>query len=398
MPLYVSQSLAWMKGRGVILLLLAAALVQGGISGFTLTFFPLLLQHEGQSALAIGLANSSQMGAIIAVTLILPYFLHRLPLPGLYVASCAIGTVAILCLNYATTHLPLHILLRFAMGACVSVMYIVLEYWLNATVEARYRGLVLGAYGMAIVTGMGAGPLMIAQTGTTGLLPFAFGAILFLACASIKFFARQGAPTAHLTGTAPQGNPFRILHLAPALAAAGLLHGVVESGMYAFLPLYGMGFGLTEAQGARLLTCIFWGAILLQLLLGWLADRWNALNTLRLAAGINAAGAMLLPFFLPQADGLLWCYMLIWGGTIPTIYTLTSTCIGHRYQGDRLAHALLTFILMYGLGSLIGPNLTGWIIEHITGDALPWVMTLAYGLCLVFLLFSRQKRLQEASA
>lgn len=376
--------------QGAILaILLLASGFQGVISGFTLTFFPMLMEHSGVATEFIGLGNSAQMGAIIAVTLILPYFLHRLRLPALYCASCVVGGFAVLALSQTGGGIG-HILLRLVMGSCVSIMYIVLEYWLNATVAPNLRGKVLGCYGMAIVTGMGAGPLLIGETGIGSFAPFIFGAGMFAFCAIIASFARKGAPTGHMDAEPPRGNPLRFLRLAPALALAGLLHGIVESGMYSFLPVYGMRQGLSESQSAALLTCVFWGAIVLQLLLGWLADRWTAMNTLRLAALINAGGALMLPLLLPKAGNMLWVYMLIWGGTIPTIYTLTSTCIGHRYRDEKLANAILTFVLMYGVGGLIGPYITGQTIAHITAHGLPAIMVLAYGICFATLLFSRQ--------
>ncbi len=381
----------------VLAILLLVSGFQGIISGFTLTFFPMLMEHAGVATEFIGLGNSAQMGAIIAVTLVLPYFLHTLRLPALYAGSCLIGAVAVLVLSHTTDNLKLHILLRLLMGSCVSVMYIVLEYWLNATVDPNLRGKVLGCYGMAIVTGMGAGPLLIGETGIGGFAPFMLGAALFLVCAVISLLARKGAPTGHLDAEPPRGNPLRFLRLAPALALAGLLHGIVESGMYSFLPVYGMREGLSEHQAATLLTCVFWGAIALQLILGWLADRWTAMNTLRLAAFINAGGALLLPVLLPDAGNMLWVYMLIWGGTIPTIYTLTSTCIGHRYRDEKLANAILTFVLMYGLGGLIGPYITGQVIAHITTHGLPVIMVLAYGICFATLLFSREPKHSKES-
>lgn len=378
-----------------LFVLILLSMLLGGISGFTLSFFPLLMEHAQRSAQEIGLANSAQMGAIIAVTLGLPFFLPRMPLPRLYIAACIIGAVASLGLSLATFSLPLHLLLRFAMGACVSILYVVAEYWLNAEVSPRNRGKVLGCYGMSIVVGMGAGPLLIAQTGTVGLLPFALVAAFFLLAAGSIFFIRHHAPTGHMNTQPSKGNPLRHLRLAPALAAAGLLHGVVESAMYAFLPLYGMRFGLSEPQAASLLTCIFWGAIAMQLILGWLADHWHATRTLLLAACINGAGAVFLSTMLQGHGGTLWIYMLLWGGTIPTIYTLTSTCVGHRYQGEALAHAILTFILMYGVGSLLGPNIAGFVIDHLTPHGLPYIMALAYGLCALILLSSRQSKQTE---
>lgn len=379
-------------------LLILVSVLQGGISGFTLSFFPLLMERSHLPTQEIGIANSAQMGAIIAVTLLLPFFLARTVLPRLYISASLIGALCMLALSSATDSLMLHILLRFAMGACVSILYVVVEYWLNDQVAPQHRGKVLGCYGMAIVVGMGAGPLLIGQTGAHGFAPFLLVAGMFLLAAALVFRIHGHAPTAHLNAAPPSGNPLRHLRLAPALAAAGLLHGVVESSMYAFLPIYGMRSGLTENEAASLLTCIFWGAIGMQLLLGWLADRWSATRTLCLAALINAGGALFLTGMLQSHTSMLWVYMLLWGGTIPTIYTLTSTCVGHRYQGDALAHAILTFILMYGLGSLLGPNIAGAVIAHMTPHGLSYIMALAYGLCALILLSSRQTRTREEQA
>src|SRR3546814_1848839 len=51
--------------------------------------------------------------------------------------------------------------------------------------------------------------------------------------------------------------------------------GLVDSAFFTFMPLYGLRVGLSHEAAITLLTAVLAGNVLLQVPLGWLADRFS---------------------------------------------------------------------------------------------------------------------------
>lgn len=358
--------------RNIVFRIILAAGLQGTLSGYALTFFPLAMEMARLSNRLIGLGNSIQMGAIIAVTLILPFFLQKISLPYLYIGSCLIAVITALALTTGFHFILWYLFLRFVLGCCLSIVYVVFEYWLNSGIESRHRGKILACYGMAVVGGMGGGPLLIPYIGMQGFMPYGIFMLLFAVCGLIAFSIRHNAPAISRDESA--GNLPVIFRQAPILFMAGLFYGIAESSLFAFLSIYGMDKGLSDKQAVSLVSCIFWGGIAIQFFLGMLADRFGSVKILAMVTAVNAIGAFILPVLIGSPSEGFWVYMFLWGGTIPPVYILIATCIGHAYKGAGLANATLAFILMYGIGSMLGPNITSMTIDMLTPHGLPIVV------------------------
>lgn len=365
-----------------IFAVLASALVLGAISGYVMGFFSVQLELAGISTRAIGLANTLQMTAIPLVAACLPRFLYRTNLYRLHLLATGAGVIAMFGLAFSLSHIPLHLGLRFLLGCGVCSGYIIYEYWLNSTVDDRHRGKTMAMYGTFVVIGMALGPLLVPLAGLEGFLPFAVGMGLFLLALTPVTFARKAAPKIH--DEAPSANIMRIIRLSPTVAVTALMFGIVESSMFGFMPIYGLREGLSQNEAVFLLSCIFWGGLVLQLPVGWLADHVSVRTVLLSATAIGAIGGIILPFLMFEPTYLLWVHILFWGGVITTIYTIATILLGREHRDANLANATLAFVMMYGIGSMAGPALTGEALERIGTHGLPWVMGLACAVTFVF--------------
>ena len=63
--------------------------------------------------------------------------------------------------------------------------------------------------------------------------------------------------------------------LAPALLVAVIVSAATQTSAYSLLPVFGAGYGLAEARLAVLVTCLSIGNIILQIPLGFLAERFG---------------------------------------------------------------------------------------------------------------------------
>jgi len=125
------------------------------------------------------------------------------------------------------------------------------------------------------------------------------------------------------------------------------------------------------------------GAIALQLPIGWLADKVNRLALMRILAFIAAGLAFIWPTIL-AVHWLSYVMLFIWGGIFVGIYTVAITWVGERFQGGQLAGIYAAMSVAWGAGALAGPLLGGVAMQY-SLHGLPW---LTGAMCLVFAVIS----------
>ncbi|MHA1572285.1 MAG: MFS transporter, partial [Alphaproteobacteria bacterium] len=271
--------------------------------------------------------------------------------------------------------------LRFLLGCAEATLFVTAETWINQITTDRVRGRVLGIYGMLLAGGIATGPLIIALTGTSGALPFHVGGILPLIAIVPLILVAKIAP--QFAGS-PSRGMWALLRLVPLAGMAALMFGVLDSAVIGLLPIYGLGIGLDKSDAARLLTMLVLGSVFLQIPIGWLADR---VNRTRLIAWITLLGAgALLALPIAMANPLtFYALLFIAGGVIGATWTMSMILLGQVFSGIDLAAMNVVMALLYGLGSIIGPPVSGGAMALWT----PHGFTVALGLaCLAFSVYA----------
>ncbi|MGH6960686.1 MAG: hypothetical protein ACREE7_09400, partial [Dongiaceae bacterium] len=95
------------------------------------------------------------------------------------------------------------------------------------------------------------------------------------------------------------------------------------------------------------------------------------------------AGAVMYPLLL-GSGAWLWAMMFLWGGVSWGIYTLALGLMGERFPAKELAAANAAFVMMYEVGSVGGPIISGAAMDIWPLYGLPIVVVVAAGALLVF--------------
>ena len=117
--------------------------------------------------------------------------------------------------------------------------------------------------------------------------------------------------------------------------------------------------------------------------LGWVADHSSRRGILLTSAGVVAAGAVIYPLVLGTGPWL-WAMMFLWGGVSWGIYTLALGLMGERFSATELAAANAAFVMMYEVGSVGGPIISGAAMDVWPLYGLPIVVAVAAGALLFF--------------
>jgi MFS family permease len=369
-----------------------AAITLFGVSmAMSYPLFGLVLERAGVSGTLIGLNATAAAVAMVAGAPLLPPVLRRFGLGRLMIAAALLLAAALLAIPlfegfwYWTA-------LRFLFGVGGTVLFFASEYWIVAAAPELSRGRIIAIYALSVSAGLALGPALLGLTGLDGMLPFAVAAGVVLAGLGPIL---AGLRTAPRVADGEQPSPFAALGVFvtdPAVVFAVVLFGTIEFGAIALVAVWGVRSGLAEADAALLLSAFAIGAMVLQLPLGWAADRFDR----RLLLALIAAGSAVAPLGMVlsgSAFALMTFFAGLWGAISVGLYTIPLTELGARYRSTRLAVANAAIILGYGIGALVSPALFGWAMDAVPPDGLMLAsaaLALAY-LALVAVRASRRR-------
>jgi MFS family permease len=180
------------------------------------------------------------------------------------------------------------------------------------------------------------------------------------------------------------------MRLAPIAIATTVLNAGVETAGLSFISLYATQLGWTEARAMQLISVLMLGAIVLQLPIGWLADKMNKRRLVLALAAISSVTALFWPFALRET-WLAFTVVFVWGGLFVGIYTVMLAMVGSRFQGNDLVGVYAVMGLAWGLGALVGPTLAGVAMGVNALFGLPGIIALGCAVFAVFLARSRSE-------
>lgn len=337
--------------------------VSQGLSYPLLSF---ILQRQGETPATIGASAAMTPLGFIASAPLIPAMAARFGAARLALACAALAalTLALIgLLQHATAWLPL----RFLLGFVANPLYVVSETWLLSIVPSAIRGRVMGVYTSVISAGFALGPLALSFVGSEGALPFAIGVGAFLTCgACLVSVLPRLPPMDH--ERAPTSVPGFFLK-APLLTLAVFTTAGFEQAVLALLGTYGAAHGEPETRVAVLLTVFIAGNIALQMPLGLLAERIGVRAALTLCAAACALGCALLPLAL--GSWTVWPMVFVWGAAAFGMYTLALIDLGTRYSGALLITGNAAFALVWGIGGILVPPVTGTVMDGLGPEGLP---------------------------
>ncbi|HWX49493.1 MAG TPA: MFS transporter [Roseomonas sp.] len=370
--------------RDRVAIILTAAIF-GLTYGLSAPLIALQLSDAGLAETLIGL--NAAMHAL-GVLLIAPF------LPGL-TAWLGMGRTALLALVMAAAVLALFpavpglwlwFPLRLALGIASESLFVVSETWVNQITTEEVRARSMAAYTASLSLGFALGPVVLTFSGSAGAQPFLLGSLIALAAAALLLLMR---PRPAAIERPPSMTPLRALRLAPLAIAATALNAALETAGLSFLALYAMGLGWTERPATLLISTLMTGAILLQLPIGWLGDRFDRRRLTLILAILSTVGAGLWPAVL-ATPWLTYPLLFLWGGAFVGIYTLMITLLGSRFQGGELVGLYAILSVSWGIGALLGPPLGGAAMQVAT-HGLPVFAAAGCAALAFFVAFSRSR-------
>ncbi|KAB0269165.1 MFS transporter [Microvirga brassicacearum] len=376
----MSQAIALSNRQRFIsaIAVVATATMFGLTYSLSAALIALDLAERGFGESMIGLNAAMHAIGVLIVAPLLPRMVGHWGTRRLVLVALAMAAV-VLALFPAVPFVWLWFPLRLLLGMASEVLFVLSETWINFLTLEKARARAMAAYTAALSLGFALGPLILSFTGTSDATPYHLGAGLALLALVLIAMPVVVTPTREEPAT---GNLLRYARIAPIAIATTVLNAALETAGLSFLALYAIGNGWAETPATQLIATMMFGAIFLQLPIGWLGDKMDR-RKLVLALGLlSSIGALVWPFVLGNPL-LAHITVFIWGGLFVGIYTIMLTVVGSRFKGSELVGIYAVMGLTWGAGALLGPALAGLAMD-VTPHGLPIFASLA---CLAFVIF-----------
>lgn len=371
-------------------LLLSAMLIQVG-SGSLGPLDALSGKIFGFSPTEIGLLGSAHFFGLFLGCFINPWLIRRSGHAKTFAMMAAASAISAI-LHPVFVSVYAWSLLRILTGFALAGAYTVIESWLQAKLNNKNRGQVFSIYRVVDMAGtvMAQGIIAALNPGTY----VAYNIIAMIACMSLLPLA--------LTQSAPpelpkqrQFKPFFALVLSPLAGLGVLATGLTNSAFRMVGPVYATEIGLDVARTALFLAVGVLGGALVQIPAGMVSDRLNR----RLVIIIFSFAAILVCYatgFLSsagvQSSNLGFVMVFLFGLTTIPIYSICAAHASDFASQDQMVDLSASLILIYAMGAIVSPILSGYLIDHFNAGAMFIYIGIVHTVLVLYSLWRMSRR------
>jgi MFS family permease len=328
--------------------------------GIALGLFPALLslnlEISGFEASWSGLLGAMPAFAGMTIVPFAPRIMARIGARPTYFAG-AVLSISTAALFPVLSSLTAWFGLRFLMGAGLALQFVVGESWVNNLADGPSRGRILGVYVIVLSIGLVIGPSIMTFAGTTGHPPFlAAAALLLLACLPIVLARRMLPPVQE--GARIVGFIGALLRK-PSAMITGLFDGFIFQTLLVFLPIYALRLGAGEERAIQYLTVCMLGGIPLQLLIGYLLDRFGPQVVLVMTCAVIVPALAAFPWFVDEPVAA-WPVLILIGAASAAVYTAGIAAISSSFKAEEMPSGTAAFNVIWYVGAVGGPAVAGY--------------------------------------
>lgn len=259
---------------------------------------------------------------------------------------------------------------RFLIGYALGALYLVIESWLFNLAHPEKKGAVIGLYTFVLYLGSFVGQIQFRFIDLNSPAAFIIPACIVAASLFPLSATSVQYPTFDMHG---KFNMFRIIKRAPVGAWNTLMSGLIISTSSVLVPVFLYRFGFAKESLAWLLAVPILGAICFQYPLGRVSDfmdRRKLMIYLHLV--MIAAMAAILLF----AHQTLWLGIALFafGCMFYSIYPIAMAYTCDGFPKEQYFGVIQTLLILYGIGSVIGPILAAYCMQWFHINALFWFL------------------------
>ncbi len=366
----------------------AFLLAGGGMQGILL---PVRGQLEGFTASQIGLIGAGWAIGFTLGCLIVPIMVKRVGHVRTFGALAALLATSVL-LNGLVLEPYIWIVLRALAGFCFSGSYMIIESWINERISDENRGAMFSIYMIISQSAFMGGQYLLVIADPSKETLFMIAAILYALAVLPTALSKAQSPEP-LTQT--KLDLRKLFRNSPASVFGALVAGMLAGSFQSFAPVFGVAEGMSSANVANMMVLVMLGAILFQFPLGKLSDHMDrryVMVALSLAGTVVGALISQYEFDGANPDIGFFGLMVLLGGFVYPIYGLVTAHANDHADPEDFVKISSGLLILYGTGTMIGPLVTGPLMEWLGNSALFKMIGLSHFLLAVHMTYRITRR------
>ncbi len=317
--------------------------IRGGIEGFSTFEMSIVM-----SSYFVGFLGGSRMA---------PGMIRRVGHVRVFAALASLIS-AVMILYPTFPNIIIWSLGRVLIGFCFSAVYVTAESWLNNAATNENRGQALSLYMIVQTLGIVLAQALLLTADPSGFVLFVIPSVLV--SIAVTPILLSISPTPAFDTTKPMSLR-ELLDFSPLGCIGMFLLGGVFSAQFGMAAVYGAEAGLSVAQISTFVATFFIGAVILQYPIGWISDRMDR-RTLIVFVSLTGGAGSLLGMMMGQTFPILLAAAFVVGGMSNPLYSLLIAHTNDFLEHEDMAAASGGMIFINGLGAILGPIITGWLM------------------------------------
>ena len=326
-------------------------------------------QANGFSPSQIGLLGSSHFFGLLIGCIAYPYLIRRIGHARVFAITASISAIATL-LHPVFIDVYFWCFLRLLTGFSIAGAYTVIESWLQSKLTNKNRGRIFSVYRVADMSGVIMAQAIIAALDPASYI--AYNLVAMIACLSLLPLA--------LTKSAPpklpdyiKFSPLFALKLSPLAGLAIISAGMTNAAFRMVGPVYALETGFETASIALFMVMGIIGGAFIQIPAGYITDRINR----RIVLMIFSAAAIVIclinglsSFIGLESQFVGFVLVFLFGMATMPIYSIAATHANDFANTEDLVRLSASLLLLYSLGAIVSPVVSGYLIEHFNAGAM----------------------------
>ena len=355
--------------KGLIPILLTVFLLAFGMS-FVAPLIPLLLKGIGASSATIGQIATTYFLSFTITTSFLGRWIEQVGSKKMIILGLGIFGLAIFIMPFMPKPTFFY-LIRIFQGVGSALLFAPTESAINILSSPSKRASNMGLYGVVFAIGFAVGPGIGAWLySLRPTAPFIFAALSCFFAIVVLLFGFEETP---VPVKKTEWGFFRLLESLKIPLTAAACYAIVEVAIGSFLSLYLDEIGITGGSLGIVFTFFAVGGALSPFPAGKIADLWGKQRVLKMCGFLLVI--VTIAFNLSQNYWAVCSFAFGVGVVAGALYPVALALIGEIIPPEKMGTANASFSFAYGIGCIIGPLLTGWVLEFFSIQYLFYPMT-----------------------
>jgi len=357
--------------------------------GLSNILLPVRMQSDGVSLDNIGLVLSMLSVGFLIGAIYSRKLLQRVGHIRIFAMCGSLTSVAILLSGLYPDPLILAGM-RIITGFCMACANATLDSWLSYSATEKNRGRILSINQMVLMSALFSGQFLLSVAPVDEMTLFVLSGVLFSLSITPIVISKQLGP--HIEDS--QGmSLLTIVNLSPLGAVSCFYCGLIYAALLNMLPIYASDNGIEGLNLSIFMGAAISGAIILQFPIAYLSDHFDRRKIMSVMILTIILTALLIPILITLAMfNLSLLALAVLTGMTACLYPMSMSETFDKVLKEQILAAMSSLLVIYALGSILGPYLASVVMKLFGSNALFTLMAIIASTLLLFIIIRMQQR------